>query len=110
VQQVLPEYMTMGAGGMGDMAEMAMGAPPNSIPMRGGEGHFGAIDMGGMFTVLKVREGITGYDDPGWYRHPAGTVAGPVGKDELRADLGREAASKAKRPARAETHRGHGGG
>jgi len=31
--------------------------------------------MGGMFTVLKIREGISTYDDPGWYRHPEGTVA-----------------------------------
>ena len=34
--------------------------------------------MGGMFTVLKVRDGLTGYADPGWYRHPAGTVARKV--------------------------------
>lgn len=33
----------------------------------------------GMFTVLKVREGITSYEDPGWYRHPGGSVAEPVG-------------------------------
>jgi hypothetical protein len=31
--------------------------------------------MGGMFTVIKVREGIPSYADPGWYAHPAGTVA-----------------------------------
>jgi hypothetical protein len=31
--------------------------------------------MGGMFTVVKIREGITSYEDPGWYDHPAGTVA-----------------------------------
>ncbi len=29
--------------------------------------------MGGMFTVLKVRDNITTYEDPGWYRLPAGT-------------------------------------
>jgi len=30
-----------------------------------------------MFTTLKVREGLArgDYRDPGWYRHPAGTVA-----------------------------------
>jgi len=28
-----------------------------------------------MFTVLKVRDGIASYDDPGWYQHPEGTVA-----------------------------------
>lgn len=33
------------------------------------------IEMGGMFTVLKVREGITSYTDPGWYHNPPGTVA-----------------------------------
>jgi hypothetical protein len=33
-----------------------------------------------MFTILKVRENLRSYDvDPGWYDHPAGTVAGPVG-------------------------------
>ncbi len=34
--------------------------------------------MGGMFTVFKVRDNITSYEDVGWYDHPAGTVAGPV--------------------------------
>jgi hypothetical protein len=42
--------------------------------------------MGGMFTILKVREGIRTYDDPGWYDHPQGTVATPAGEDELRSD------------------------
>ena len=30
-----------------------------------------------MFTVVKVREGLPhgDYKDPGWYRHPPGTVA-----------------------------------
>ena len=51
--------MTMGETGMGDMAEMGMPVPKNSIPMVGGKGPFGYIDMGGMFTILKVREGIT---------------------------------------------------
>ena len=68
--------MAMGETGMGDM--MAMGAPKNTLPMMTGEGPFGAIEMGGMFTVLKVREGITSYEDPGWYRHPRGTVAEPT--------------------------------
>jgi hypothetical protein len=33
--------------------------------------------MGGMFTVVKVREGLgrDDYKDPGWYRHPPGTQA-----------------------------------
>ena len=33
--------------------------------------------MGGMFTVVKVREGLArnDYKDPGWYKQPPGTVA-----------------------------------
>jgi len=85
LKALLPGYMAMGENGMGDMADMeGMPVPRNSIPMRGGKGPFGVIDMGGMFTVLKVREGITSYEDPGWYKHPAGTVASPASKDELR--------------------------
>jgi hypothetical protein len=88
VQQLLPEYMTMGQTGMGDMAKMAeaMGVPRNSIPMLGGPGPFSYIDMGGMFTIIKIRDGITSYEDPGWYRHPAGTVAEQASAAELRAD------------------------
>jgi hypothetical protein len=45
--------------------------------MMSGEGPFGGVEMGGMFTVLKVREGLArgDYKDPGWYKHPPGTVA-----------------------------------
>ena len=43
-----------------------------------GDGPFGPVEMGGMFTVLKVRAGITSYADPGWYKHPDGTVARKV--------------------------------
>jgi manganese oxidase len=76
VRDVAPRAMLMGQTGMGEMMDMV--APRNSIPMMGGVGPFGRIDMGGMFTVLKVREGITHYEDPGWYRHPARTRAEPV--------------------------------
>jgi hypothetical protein len=70
---------------MGEMAK-AMGVPRNSIPMLGAPGPFSYIDMGGMFTIVKVREGITSYEDPGWYRHPAGTVADQATAAQLRAD------------------------
>jgi hypothetical protein len=59
------------------MAQMMTG-PKNTLPMMTGTGQFGPIEMGGMFTILKVREGITSYDDPGWYHNPPGTVASPV--------------------------------
>lgn len=43
------------------------------------------IELGGMFTILKVREQLASYADPGWYNHPPGTVAGPVNlKEELK--------------------------
>lgn len=84
IQKLLPDYMTMGANGMGGMGEMEMDIPKNSIPMNGGKGPFGGIDMGGMFTILKVRDGITSYEDPGWYKHPAGSVASEVSEAEVR--------------------------
>lgn len=86
VQKLLPDYMTMGDAGMGDMAMMGMPVPKNSIPMAGGEGPFGTIDMGGMFTILKVRAGIKTYDDPGWYKHPPGTEATRATAEELSRD------------------------
>jgi FtsP/CotA-like multicopper oxidase with cupredoxin domain len=76
MSRLLPGTMTMGNTGMGAM--MDMGRPRNTLPMMAGTGPFGAIEMGGMFTILKVREGITNYDDPGWYKHPPGTVARKV--------------------------------
>jgi len=76
VRAVLPGYMPMGSTGMGGM--MDMGRPKNTLPMMTGTGPFGPIEMGGMFTVLKVREGITSYEDPGWYKHPDGTTARKV--------------------------------
>lgn len=77
INKLLPEYMVMGSKGMADMGEMQMPLPENTLPMMTGTGPFGAIEMGGMFTVFKVREGLArnDYRDPGWYKHPAGTVA-----------------------------------
>jgi hypothetical protein len=75
MSRVLPEYMTMGTSGMGGMGEMTMAMPPNSLPMRGGSGPFSYIDMGGMFTVLKVRERADGADPNSWYENPPGSVA-----------------------------------
>jgi hypothetical protein len=62
---------------MADMGEMEMPLPDNTLPMMTGSGPFGALEMGGMFSVLKVREGLArdDYRDPGWYAHPQGTVA-----------------------------------
>lgn len=86
VKALVPNYMTMGHDGMGAMSEMNMPAPTNSIPMRGGKGPFSSIDMGGMFTVLKVRERPNEADPDGWHQHPKGTVADVAPADRLAAD------------------------
>jgi hypothetical protein len=59
------------------MGDMEMPAPDNTLPMMTGAGQFGPIEMGGMFTVMKIREGMArdDYSDPGPYKHPSGTVA-----------------------------------
>ena len=77
INQLVPDYMTMGAKGMADMSAMEMPLPDNTLPMMTGQGPFGPIEMGGMFTTVKVRENLArnDYGDPGWYKHPPGTVA-----------------------------------
>ncbi len=77
INRLVPDYMVMGDKGMADMATMEMPLPENTLPMMTGDGPFGSVEMGGMFTVLKVRaEQKPGdYSDPGWYAHPPGTVA-----------------------------------
>ncbi|MCX7673204.1 MAG: copper oxidase [Thiobacillaceae bacterium] len=77
IQAVAPGYMVMGERGMADMGEMEMALPENTLPMMSGWGQYGPIEMGGMFTVLKVRDDLKpdDYTDPGWYRHPPGTRA-----------------------------------
>jgi FtsP/CotA-like multicopper oxidase with cupredoxin domain len=77
ITRLVPDYMVMGDKGMHDMAEMAMPLPDNTLPMMTGDGPFGAIGMGGMFSVVKVRDDTAPGDfrDPPPYRHPAGTLA-----------------------------------
>jgi hypothetical protein len=77
IANLVPDYMVMGDRGMHDMAEMEMPLPDNTLPMMTGTGPFGPIGMGGMFSVVKVRDGIQRGDfkDPGPYKHPAGTLA-----------------------------------
>jgi FtsP/CotA-like multicopper oxidase with cupredoxin domain len=86
VQPLVPGYMTMGHDGMGAMSEMGMKMPANSIPMLGGAGPFASIDMGGMFTLLKVRARPDQEDGTGWYQHPKGTVAELAPPARLAAD------------------------
>jgi hypothetical protein len=75
IRKHLPGYMAMMETGMGHMHEM--GRPKNTLPMMTGQGPFGPIEMGGMFSVMKVRDELPkGYDaDPDPYEHPPGTKA-----------------------------------
>ena len=84
--RVDPRYMSMGTTGMGGMGEMDMPIPDNSLPMRGGPGPFSYIDMGGMFTVIKVRDNPDDADVEGWYQHPPGTVASLADPERMKAD------------------------
>jgi hypothetical protein len=77
VAKLVPGYM----GGVADEDVI----PRNSIPMIAGPGAFGYITMGGMFTVLKVRN-TPGQGDGGWFEHPAGSVAGVASEGDLAAD------------------------
>ncbi|WP_370205226.1 multicopper oxidase family protein, partial [Pararhodobacter marinus] len=48
-------YMAMGSDGMASMGEMEMPLPANTVPMMAGWGQHGPLEMGGMFSVVKVR-------------------------------------------------------
>ncbi|CDZ80192.1 Copper resistance protein A precursor [Candidatus Rubidus massiliensis] len=85
IRKYIPDFMgLMSINGMGEMFEMygtsqnMMGMkikiPENLSPI-GNPGPFGVIELGGMFTLFKVRDNLTSYADPGWYQHPPGTVA-----------------------------------
>ena len=87
IRQLVPGYMTMGQDGMADMADMGMPVPANSLPMVGGRGQYDYITMGGMFTIVKVREDLPADgSDPGWYKAPPGTVADVASEADMKHD------------------------
>ena len=86
IRKLLPGYMAMGKNGMTEHAAhvaMGMKGPANTLPMMDGQGQFGNIHMGGMFTVVKVRDDLAAddYRDTGWYRHPPDKMARRVSTD-----------------------------
>lgn len=109
IAKLVPDYMVMGDKGMHDMAEMEMPLPDNTLPMMTGQGPFGPVGMGGMFSVVKVRDDVRpgDYKDPGPYKHPQGTVAyeytGQL-QEPLRAPTVGKASMSVRRPNR---HGGH---
>jgi len=87
IRDMLPGFMAMGSNGMAEHQEHTqmghMKGPENTLPMMTGVGPFGNLEMGGMFTVVKVRDNLArgDYRDPGWYKNPPGTVAQRVSSD-----------------------------
>jgi hypothetical protein len=71
---------------MAEMSVMQMQQPKSSISMVAGKGPHGIIDMGGMFTILNVRDTLGGSADPGWYDAPEATIA----SEATAADLARD--------------------
>ncbi len=92
VQPLIPEFMHMGEAGMAGMLHddehdhHAMAMPRNSVAMQTTPGPFGPIEMGGMFTIVKVRDEVDDDEDPGWYDHPEDTVARLATEQELERD------------------------
>jgi FtsP/CotA-like multicopper oxidase with cupredoxin domain len=111
ITRLVPDYMVMGDRGMADMAEMEMPLPDNTLPMMTGQGPYGPIEMGGMFTTLKVRQGLArnDYRDPGWYRQPPGSFAyewtGPPAPVARAPSVGADAATvRARKPSAHDHH------
>jgi hypothetical protein len=75
ITSLVPGFMSTG-GAMSNM-QMSMPLPENTLPMMTGSGPYGDMEMGGMFTVMKIRADLArgDYRDPGWYQAPAGSVA-----------------------------------
>jgi hypothetical protein len=106
IRKLVPDYMVMGDKGMADMGEMEMPIPDNTVPMMTGTGPFGSAEMGGMFTLLKVRRDQKpgDYRDPGWFKHPPGTVAyelnGPAPETSRQRGAGAAAMAPQNMPAK----------
>jgi hypothetical protein len=73
IAALVPGYMNPEMSG----TPMNMPLPANTLPMMTGSGRYGDIEMGGMFTAVKIRADIAhgDYRDPGCYQAPAGSVA-----------------------------------
>ena len=86
IRKLVPGYMSMGRTGMGEMAEMPMDGPANSLSTVFAQGQYDPITMGGMFTLLKVRRDWEGNSVPGWYPHPPQTRARIASAGEMARD------------------------
>ena len=93
-------FMAMGENGMSEHQEhVAMGhmpGPENTLAMMTGTGPFGNIEMGGMFTVVKVRDDVRrgDFSDPGWHPSRPQDIAKKVSSDPNFGKPVRRAAAK----------------
>lgn len=80
LNKVLPNYMAMGESGMAEHQEHTdmghMPGPENTLPMMMGEGRYGKLEMGGMFSMIRVRDQLGAQAD--LYAAPDGTQARKV--------------------------------
>jgi len=87
VRKLLPGFIAMGRYGMAEHQDHVDAGhhtgPENTLSMMTGKGPYGNIEMGGMFTTVKVRDEMAADDftDPGWYNAPAGTIAASISND-----------------------------
>ena len=87
IKKMLPGYLAMGRYGMAEHQEHVdaghHSGPENTLPMMTGRGPYGNIEMGGMFTTVKVRDYLApgDFSDPGWYDAPRDTIAACVSSD-----------------------------
>lgn len=82
INKVLPDYMAMGEKGMAEHQEHTdmghMRGPENTLPMMMGEGRYGKLEMGGMFSMIRVRDQLGATAD--LYEAPEGSQAKKVNK------------------------------
>lgn len=98
IQKLFPHAMGPDANGMGEMFEMygasenehgMKGRFPKNLSPIGSPGPYGVIELGGMFTILKVREELSSNNDPGWYSQPKGTQAESIHERGEKEDASR---------------------
>jgi len=87
IRGMLPGYMAMGENGMAEHQAHTdsghMQGPENTLPMMMGQGPHGPLEMGGMFTLIKVRDGLARdvHAVSEWYVNPKASQAHRVSSD-----------------------------
>ncbi len=70
IQKLPPSYLSMGQAGRADMGDMSMPAPDNSVATVVVQDPFDPITMGGMFTIVNVRDKLEGTSINRHREHP----------------------------------------